>query len=117
MKTRSSTEGFYRNLNLVGRVKCWVQLSSENIARSSLPKLRSVDAKPNQSIRGALKSSTIIKCVVDGSLTTSRRNSNGAESSISSDEGERYTTTRRRHSVASMENLRLSAPMVVGRVG
>ena len=117
VKTRSSREGFCRTLNLVGWVTCWVQLSSEDRASSLQPKFWSVDAILDQSIRGALKSPTIRKCVIDGSLTTSRRKSSRAKSSLTSDEGERYTTTRRRLSVASRENFRLRASIVAGRIG
>ena len=116
VKTRSSREGFC-TLNLVGCVTCWVQLSSEDRASSLQPKFWSVDAILDQSIRGALKSPTIRKCVIYGSLTTSRRKSSRAMSSLTSDEGERYTTTRRRRSVTSRENFRLRASIVAGRIG
>ena len=54
VKTRSSTEGFCSTLNLVGWLTCWVQLSSEDKARSLQPKFWSVGAILDQSIRGTL---------------------------------------------------------------
>ena len=43
VKTRSSTEGLCRTLNLVGWVICWVQLSSEDKASSLQLKFWSVE--------------------------------------------------------------------------